>query len=86
MVFGHMSMKAAATKPYHARDGKLGIYLGLTYKETKAVWSLAKGHTESQENPQTGMQSSHSPSQLRPPGHLPGNELGLLLLSSSFRS
>lgn len=30
------------------RGGKLGIYLGLTYKETKAAWRLAGGHTASQ--------------------------------------
>ena len=34
--------------PCPQRDGKLSIYLGLTYKETKAVWNLARGHTESQ--------------------------------------
>lgn len=32
--------------------GREAIYLGLAYKETKAVWRLARGHTwESEENP-----------------------------------
>lgn len=30
------------------RDGRLAIYLGLTYTETKAVWRPARGHVASQ--------------------------------------
>jgi hypothetical protein len=38
-------MKVAVNAP---RGGRLGIYLGLTYKDTKAAWRLAGGHRASQ--------------------------------------
>lgn len=43
-------MTGATMKPYNTpgvEGGEFGIYLGLTYKETKAVWRLAAGHTAS---------------------------------------
>lgn len=53
------------------RGGKLGIYLGLTYKETEAAWRLAGGHTVRVRGKSLGWGSEPSLwGQPRPQGHL----------------